>query len=227
MNEKRIKKAKLGLVAAAVIVGGLGAALIATGGFSGSASAFEQPRVAKQMRALNSEPLPAGEVPEEVQRAQQQLPDPRAQGVAIPGHVWRLAAGLGMSRVAIYAFPTTGGAVCLVVSETTHAATCVDSFDRRTGSVRFVMYEGVGTALTILGLASDAVTSISVLVEASAHEAVLRGNAFFWQSSDPAASSESLTALLVTQADGTVVRRSLDFGGRRDIAARVPRSRPN
>jgi hypothetical protein len=81
--------------------------------------------------------------------------------------------------VAIYAFPTTGCAVCVLLSESTHAATCIDSFDRRTGNVRWVMYAGVRAPPTLFGLASNAVTGVGVVVDGIAHDAVLRRNAFF------------------------------------------------
>jgi hypothetical protein len=181
------------------------AVLLATGRFGGSAEAVKLPAVAQQMRVFAEPPVADAELPEVVRAAQANHSGP---GEVIPGQTRRLADGLGVSRVGVYAFPTTGGHVCFVVSEGTYAATCVDSLERALGNVQWLNYSGEGMPQTIAGIASDSVNDVKVVVNGEAQTATLSRNSFFWQGA-PAVTRDDIDALLVRQSDGEVVQVNL------------------
>jgi hypothetical protein len=199
---------KIGAIATAAAFG-IVAALVVAGLFDGSASAVRLPAVADEMRAFDEPPIAASETPDVVRRAEESLRR-AGHGEIIPGQTRRLATGLGKNGVGIYAMPATGGAVCVVVSEATYAATCVDSFDRRAANVRWIIYSGIGAPLSVAGLANDAVTDVKVVVDGVARDAVLERNAFFWQA-EIGTPRSAMTALLVRQADGEMLKVRLDF----------------
>jgi hypothetical protein len=186
------------------------ALLILTGVVGGHAGATDLPPVAKQMRVFAKPPLAPASVPAVVRQAEDRLAD--GHGSAMADQVRLLASGLGKHRVAVYGIPTTGGAVCILVNEVTYSATCVDSFDSSGGNVQWMSYYGEGTPPTVAGLASDAVSGVQVVAAGVAHDAVLRGNTFFWQSADPALADDDVEALLARQSDGSVVRVDLHYG---------------
>ena len=183
------------------------AVLLATGRFGGSAEAVKLPAVAQQMRVFAEPPVADAELPAVV-RAAQANHNRRGPGVVIPGQSRRLADGLGVSRVGVYALPTTGGHVCFVVSEGTYAATCVDSLERALGNVQWLNYSGEGMPQTIAGIASDSVNDVKVVVNGEAQTATLSRNSFFWQGA-PAVTRDDIDALLVRQSDGEVVQVNL------------------
>ena len=167
------------------------------------------PAVADEMRAFNQPPLPRGEVPEVIRRAEESL-GRAGHGGVVEGQTRRLAAGLGRNRVGIFAFPTTGGAICFVVSERTYAATCVDSFSRAAANVRPIVYSGEDAPVTVAGLATDGVRSVAVIVDGTAEDAALRGNAFYWQAED-GVTRDDVDRLSVRQASDEVLTVDLDF----------------
>jgi hypothetical protein len=200
------------VIASAAAFGIALTALVFTGTIGQRADAVELPGVARQMSVFEQSPVPANQVPPELAEMQARLPS-RSQGTAIPDGVRLLGENLGRNAVEIYAFPTSGGAVCVYVGERTAAATCVDSFTRATGNVQWGIYAGVGAPETIFGLAADSVTDVRVLVGESSEQAALNNNSFFWQSPIPGVNRRAIDALLVRQDDGEVVR--VDIASRR------------
>lgn len=162
------------------------------------------------MRAFDNPPLEESRLPEVVRQAQNNI-DGRGPGEVMRGQARLLAGDLGRNRVGIYALPTTGGNVCVVASEATYAATCVDSFDRGTGNVQPMIYSGVGAPVTVVGLAADAATDVKVVVKGVPQDVALKGNSFFWQA-DAGVTRDDIKGLLVRQSDGGVVSVNLDFG---------------
>lgn len=199
--------ARRAIVGAAVTILLGASALVATGRLGESAEAVELPPVAHQMRAFSNRPLADAGLPGVVQQARDNL-NQRGPGQVMPGEARLLASGLGKNRVSVYALPTTGGAVCVVVSEVTYATTCVDSFERKTGNVQWINYSGTDVPQTITGVAADAAADVKVLVKGVSQDATLRRNAFFWQA-DTSVTRDDIQALLVRQDDGTNVRVDL------------------
>ena len=208
MNLRHDKRWKLAAVAGAALIGAVLAAAVTTGD---RATAVRLPAVAHEMRAFDEPPLPRGEIPGVVEQAQANL-GRAGHGAVVDGQTRRLAAGLGRNRVGIFAFPTTGGAICFVVSEQTYAATCVDSFRRSAANVRPLIYAGEGAPVTVAGLARNGVRSVKVLVRGAPEDAAIRGNAFYWQSREAGVTRGDVDALHVRQADGEVLTVNLDFG---------------
>ncbi len=202
---------RLVVIAAAATVGVLLASLVWDAKHGEEAGAIELPAVAEQMRVFASAPVALEDVPEVVEKAERRLPARAGHGSAMPGQVRRLGRDLGQNGVAAFAFPTTGGAVCILVAEATYAATCVDSFERRSGNVRWMIYSGESSPQTVAGLASNTVANVKVVVDGAIEEARLADNLFFWQSENDAVAREAIEALLVTQSDGAQVRVNLDF----------------
>ena len=201
-------------VAGSAALGAVLSVLALTGVIGQSASAVDLPGVAQQMRVFEQPAFPASAVPIELAEAQAKLPS-RAQGRAISGQVRLLARDLGKNSVDLYAFPTDAGVVCVFVAERTHVATCVDSFTPATGNLQWGLYSGIGTPLTVFGLAADSVAEVAVLVAGRTHSAQLTNNSFFWQSADSRISGGDVEALLARQTDGTVVRVDLHLRGSR------------
>jgi hypothetical protein len=197
-------------VVTAALTGAMLAVLIATGVLGGHAGAADLPPVAEQMRAFAKPPLAPGDVPAVVRQAEDRLAN--GHGSAMANQVRLLTSGVGKHQVSIYGIPTTGGAVCILVNEITYSATCVDSFDSSGGNVQWLSYYGEGTPPTVAGLAADTVTGVQVVAGGVARDAILRGNAFFWQSTDPALTDADVEALLARQSDGSVVRVNLHYG---------------
>jgi hypothetical protein len=194
------KRVLVGVIAVLVVAA---AVLLSAAVFGGSAEAVELPPVAQQMGVFAGPPVPDTELPPVV-RAAQANHNRRGPGVIIPGQTRRLADGLGINRVGIYALPTTGGHVCFVVSEGTYAATCVDSLERDLGNVQWVNYSGETMPQTIAGIASDSARDVKVIVTGEAQKATLSRNSFFWQG-EAGVKREDITALLVRQVNGDVV----------------------
>jgi hypothetical protein len=196
------------LVGVAVAILATASALIAIGRLGEPAEAVELPPVAHQMQAFRNPPIADALLPEVVQDAQNNL-NRTGPGAVMRGQTRILASGLGTNRVGVYAVPTTGGAVCYVVSEATYGLSCVDLFERRTGNVQWMHYSGPGVSQTVTGIATDAVTDVKVVVNGVPHDAILRRNAFFWQAG-AGVRREDIEALLVRQADGDVIERDLN-----------------
>jgi hypothetical protein len=203
-------RATLAVIGAAVVIGVISAVLLAAGRLGGRADAVERPTVADQMRALRNPPIEEARLPEVVRQAQNQI-DGRGPREIVRGQARLLVHDLGVNRVGIYALPTVGGNVCVVVSEATYAATCVDSFDRGTGNVQPMIYSGVSSPVTVVGLAADSATDVKVVAGGSPQDATLKDNSFFWQA-DAELTRDDIKGLLVRQADGGVVSINLDFG---------------
>jgi hypothetical protein len=199
------------IVTAAAALGGAVAAAAVAGWIPRDASAVELPPVTERMRGfVAAPPLPASAIPTELRQAEAHLPTSR-NGDTIRGQERLLLSGVGKNGVDVYAFPTTGGHVCVFVAERTHVATCVDSFDRRFGNVAPMIYSGETARQTVVGLAADEAVRVYVEAAGEAHQATLRRNAFFWQSPTRSMSRDDIDALLVEQRDGSVIRINLDF----------------
>lgn len=197
------KVAATGLCLAAGL--GILGTVVVIGLFSGSASAIELPPVARQMRAFAAPPLPPAALPANVATGLQRMSDPRTQGAPILGETRRLRANLGVSRIGLFAVPTTGGVVCFLVNEKTYVGSCASEFSRAQGNVAVALYYGEGVPFTVAGLASDDVKGVSVVVGGQPRAASLENNVFFWQSDSPAATRDALDELRVQQADGSSV----------------------
>ena len=201
------------LVSLSALVVGLALAALATTSRTGSAEAVTNlPPAAEEMRAFNAPALPTAAVPPVVAAEERSLPDSANLGEAVAGETRLLRSGLGKNRVRIYAFPTTKGGVCTVVTEATTIATCVPKFFPHQGYTGWSLYSGPSTPQTIAGIAADSVTAVEVVVNSRRVDADLKGNSFFWQSEDPALERKAVTALVVQQADGRVHTENLDFG---------------
>lgn len=211
MNTITLSKPQKLLVLVAVALGlgvGLATALVLTR--SGQAEASNLPPVARQMAAFSRLPaIPDEQLPADVAETERSLPDP-SKGKAIVDETRRLASGLGADSVDLYAFPTTGGAVCLAVTESAIIATCIGQFRRDRASVAYTIYSGATTPQTVAGLVPDDVTSVSVLVRNQLETAQLANNAFFYQAA-PAIARSDIDALLVGYRSGDKVTRNLDF----------------
>ncbi len=192
------------LVAFAAAVGVL-ATLAVLGAFSGSASAFELPPVAKQMRAFEDLPLRSDALPANVRAGLDRLSDPRSYGSPVPGQVRLLRDNLGINHVGVFAVPTTGGAVCFLVNERTYVATCAPEFSRAQGNLVISLYSGEGVPFTVTGLASDEVASVSVIVDGNPQPATLGNNVFFWQSDSKTVIRDSLDEIQAQMADGATI----------------------
>lgn len=203
-------KWQFGTLAVAALAGIVLAVAILAGFLGEGASAVRLPAVADEMSAFKDPPLESEEVPEVVRRAEEHLGQ-AGHGAVIPGQVRRLAGGLERNGVGVYAFPTSGGAICVVVSEETYAATCVDSFSRADANVRPLIYSGEGSPVAIAGLATDDVRSVQVVVNGLPQKAALRDNAFYWQS-DEGVTRADVKGLRVRQTGGEVLTVNLDFG---------------
>lgn len=204
MTESRSHNRTVALLAFAAAVGAL-AALAVLGAFSRSASAFELPPVAKKMRAFTAPPLQQATVPPNLRTGLDRLSDPQSTGSAILTEVRLLRDNVGVNRVGVFAVPTTGGAVCLLVNERTYVATCAPEFSRRQGNLVIALYSGEGVPFTVAGLASDEVKSVAVEVNGHAQQSTLENNVFFWQSESESVTRESLNAIRAEQVDGSMI----------------------
>lgn len=202
---------RLAATVAAAMAGVVLASLVWDAQRGEEAGAVKLPAVAEQMSVFASSPVAPAEVPEVVQKAELRLPSRAGHGRAMPGQVRRLGRDLGRNRASAFAFPTTGGAVCVLVAEATYAATCVDSFEHESGNVRWMIYSGETSPQTVAGLAADSVVGVKVVVDGASEEVGLAHNLVFWQSSDHNLGREAIEALLIRQRDGTQVRVNLDF----------------
>jgi hypothetical protein len=204
-----------GILAVSILT--IGVVMVAglLGVFGGVATAGDLPAAAKQMSVFKTEPVRDTALPKAVVQARHRLVTKGSLGSVMPNETRLLADNLGVNNVAIYAFPSTGGAVCAVVTETTSVATCIpgglDGFESIEGGVAWGIYSGEGVPQTVYGLASDEVAGVKVVVDGTEHEAELIGNSIYWQA-DPEVTRRSIRALNVRQLDDEIVRVNLDFG---------------
>jgi hypothetical protein len=158
---------------------------------------------------LRFKSLPSTDVfPAAVARALDYLPDPR-MGSAIGGEVRQLFADAGRNRVSLYAFPTTNGYVCYVLTESASPGSCVGRFARNQ-PIAWSVYSGETVSPSIAGLVSDEVVSVEVVVKGTERSALLAHGAFFYQPRDATAIAD-FDGLRVTLKDGTSVVKSLSF----------------
>lgn len=146
-------------------------------------------------------------VPPAIQSAAGQISENAGIGNVLLTQTHRLAGPLGAGRSGLYAFPTTKGAVCFVVTEAVSSSSCVSHFDRSTVSVGALAYVGpeAGVPLSVVGLAPNSVHSIAVIVNGVPHAVAISRNAFFYQA--PAGTPiTALEAIFVRFDDGTITR---------------------
>ena len=205
------RRAEKVILIAVLLVLGLAIAASTFGIFGPSARAVELPPITHKLSVFAHEPAPTADLPSAVVAAEADLPESAGLGSAITGQVRILADGFGRNAADLYAFPTTHGAVCLVITESTTMETCVPELRPERGNVEFGIYSGRGVGQTIVGIAADSVKSVGVVVDGTVYESALRNNAFVWQSRDRRVRRESLAALVIRMHDGTVVRRNLAF----------------
>jgi hypothetical protein len=203
-----------GLVVIASLTFGVVMAAALLGVFDGVAKAGDLPAAAQQMSVFKAAPVQDNVLPKAITQARDRLVTKGGLGSVMPNETRLLGTNLGRNRVATYAFPATGGAVCEVVAERTSVAMCVPSglegFDGLEGGVAWGIYSGEGVPQTVYGLASDAVGGVNVVVDGLPYEATLARNNFFWQA-EAGVTRESIQALVVRQVDGGDVRVNLDF----------------
>lgn len=115
-----------------------------------------------------------------------------------------LLSNVGTTGRDVYAFPTTRGRVCVVVSA--FSAGCVHAFTREHPvdvSVGDPDQAGIGESVIVAGIAPNEVVKVVVLADDGAHRAQVRNNAFFYQLADNAVTVGAVNGLVVGFRDGT------------------------
>lgn len=122
-------------------------------------------------------------------------------GALVTGDSRLLLSGLGAQRARFYAFPTSKGGVCYVI--TAGPASCAREVSRSSPVVG--QYDpdrvGAGTPMALYGLLPNEAVGVDIVVAGEARRAVVGRNAFFYQlsPSDPAGAS----AIVIKFRDGT------------------------
>jgi len=104
-----------------------------------------------------------------------------------------LLSNVGSTHADLYAFPTSKGYVCQAFDAGPRG--CSRSFTRElpVGLTRFdVDGLGTGTPMAIAGLVPNNITRVDVVVEGTAHAALLRNNAYFFEAPNAAAQPEAV-----------------------------------
>jgi hypothetical protein len=147
-------------------------------------------------------------LPDAVSEAIKYMPTPDT-GDAVPGKARLLRGHLNASGAAIYAFPTTKGAVCFVVTEGTTPGTCVNRFDRSAKGipVAAMSYWTQGSPLTVAGIMPPGVTGVTLKMNGRSFRASASGRTFYAQTDDFTGQGD-VEALVVQYADGSTLTRS-------------------
>jgi hypothetical protein len=175
---------------------------------SNRAAATDLPEITTHMSLFSQPAIPDSMLPSSVLASEQTVPSESSYGSAIANETRRPATGVGTNSAKVYVYPTTGGAVCVVITDATQMDTCVPSFTTATGEVEFAAYHGDGTPWTVVGLASDSVTQVRVVEGSNTYTAALQNNAFTWQSTQGTPGA-TVTSLIVTLAGGSTVTRTV------------------
>jgi hypothetical protein len=187
------------------MVGFTAAVLIAVAFPGRPATAVELPRIVDDVRSFAASPRVSNDaLPPSVRGFADRVTERAGYGRAMADEVRLFASGLGRNASDAYAFPTTGGALCILVDEATYAATCVPRFHRRFGYLAWGIYSGVGAPQTLYGVVSNKVHQVKVIVSDTEVDAELRGNLLFWQAPVDV-TREEIQGIMITLRDGSTV----------------------
>lgn len=171
-------------IAGSVVVGGaaLGAGLLVSHGSAGPAPA---PGVSAGVSSLQRLP-PATDVPSAVARfvrlaASARGTDPEQALRAVR----RLRSNLGRTSSAVYAFESAHGAPCFVLVG--HAGACAKTASDGTPGLQWTIGGGYGDVPSnLVGIVSDDVTGVTLLIDGSAVPVSLKNNVVFGEFSSAA-----------------------------------------
>lgn len=151
-------------------------------------------------------------VPPHLATLMSHLSDPNAaHGEAVATQVKELLHGQGRGSADVYGYPTTTGAVCVMVSERIDVGTCADHFDRDTLPVLADAYYEAGSTPSIAGLAPGNVVEVDVVVNGAPQPSTLAKNAFYYQS-PPGTDNGAISAIVVRYRDGTSTTQPFSTG---------------
>lgn len=120
-----------------------------------------------------------------------------------------LLSDLGSSGSSFFAFPTSKGRVCSLITGV--RAGCLDSFSRFPGGVAYGFYDLAGSDSrppAVYGLIPNDVESVGVVVAGREYKARVGNNAFFYEL-QPGDDLSSLESLTVRYADGAAEKINL------------------
>jgi hypothetical protein len=249
--KRRMRRRRILLTGGLVVLVGVGVAAgisvrssspgPGSGGPSGPGASFGGHPAAQGMASVFMRPS-AGPVPASIARAAasfNEQPTTGSDGAleGPPPHPGKvrvrqgrlLLAGLGPSHHAIYAFPTSRGGVCLVISGPGRAGLagrlgmpCIGAFGQGRPVVVTTLDMCIPTEACsptqLAGLTEDGVTGVRVLLNGKPERAVLRNDAWYYRFPSNRISDRRATKLLVSLADGRSITvpipiRRLETGG--------------
>jgi hypothetical protein len=118
--------------------------------------------------------------------------------------VRRLRSNLGRTRATVYAFENAHGAPCFILVG--HAGACAKNASDGTPGLHWTIGGGYGDVPSnLVGIASDDVTGVTLLVDGSAVPVSLRNNVVFGEFSSTAKRAE----IVISRADG--IRNSVEI----------------
>ncbi len=153
----------------------------------------------------------SSDLPAAVVAAEGAMPDPDSMGGAVEAKARLVRPDLPGSHGRIYAFPTTKGDVCFVVTEGTDPGACVDRFSRSSSGspVGVVVYWTRGMPLTVAGIAPPGVVGVDAVIDGQTYQASLVKSGFYVRSPDLTGTAK-VTAVIVHYRDGTTLTRPVD-----------------
>lgn len=131
----------------------------------------------------------------------------RCPGEAIADQSRLLLTYVGVRTTSLYAWPTTGGGVCVAPDD--GGASCIRDFrpgGRGTRTAYMGMdpdTDGVGAPGTLLGVVPDDVSAVTVKVGGVEYPAVVKNNGVFYELADGSCSFWAFQSLTTTYRDGT------------------------
>lgn len=101
-------------------------------------------------------------------------------GRALSGEARDLLSGLGTADDTITAYPTSSGAVCYMIEGAGSCAN-LETWPWDTVGFTYSVFSTQAGGVRVFGIASDKVTSVSVVVGGVSNPATLQNNAFYYQ----------------------------------------------
>lgn len=195
MRHDRSVTNRFRILAGSAIAGlALASVVMLSGAFAGGS-----PGAAEQLADMFATPSSA-QIPADV-RAMAALPSPDQNGVAIMSKIRPVRDDLGPAGSTIYAFPTTKGQVCFVL--TGGPASCMPRFDHGSNGASYLSFNQAGAPLTVFGLTAPDVVGVDVVVAGTSHPATLGGRAYYYRATDMSVAYTDITALVIRFRDGT------------------------
>lgn len=161
------------------------------------------PSVSREIAALADAPQPTSETPGHV--------------ITTEGHM--LLSNVGQASRAIYAFPTSRGGACFVITglgEGCKEAFPVDQPATIDADTLYLPSQGAPPS-EIAGLTEDGVTRVQVVVNGVPNDASFGNNAWYYRFPDGETAPTDASELIVTLADGSTVSVPIDLSPPREI----------